>query len=613
MQCRARRVFAELTVSSFTGNGCSLGLLLVCLLIAGCNSQKDSGADAAKLIKADSSGGLSESRPKFDFRPKDVPRKTPPVTAATQIAFPDLVDVAAAVGIRHVYDNGASPRALMVESTGGGCGWLDFDRDGLVDLYLTQGGDPCPPADARWVPDSLYRQTVGGQFIDVFAPSALQDEGFGHGVAAGDWNNDGFDDLFIANAGVSRLFLNLGDGTWQDSGMALFGARPVWSSTPAWGDPDRDGDLDLYVCNYAIYDPCNPIPCLDKDGIPSICHPRNVEPEPDMYFRNEGDGRLVECARELGLFGRGNKALGVVIADMNGDRWPDIYVANDTTANFLFINNGAGTAFTESAQLLGGAFSSTGEPQASMGVAFGDYDRNGWPDLLLTHFTGESNTLYQNRGAQGLHDVSHLTGLREPSLPKLGFGTIMDDLNSDGHMDLFVTNGHIDPRYEESEGYEMVPQLFSFDGQRWRERPAVSGEFFAKELVGRAAGTGDMDRDGDLDLCVVHHNSPAALLRNDSRSGRSLLVRLTGRTSNRSAVNAHVTLRCADETLVQELAGGTSYAASHERVLHFGLGALQGSLQLTVAWPAGTEQSFEIPAEQLSVQIVEGVGLVQGN
>ena len=167
--------------------------------------------------------------------------------------------------------------------------------------------------------------------------SGIDDAGFGHGVAVGDFDNDGFDDLFVSNAGVSRLFLNLGDGTFQDATGALQGTRRAWSSTSAWGDPDRDGDLDLYICNYAIYDPCNPVECLDKDGIPSICHPRNVEPEPDMFFRNEGDGRFVECSRELGLFGPGNKALGVVIADLTGDGWPDIYVANDTTANFFFV------------------------------------------------------------------------------------------------------------------------------------------------------------------------------------------------------------------------------------------------------------------------------------
>ena len=187
--------------------------------------------------------------------------------------------------------------------------------------------------------------------------SGIDDAGFGHGVAVGDFDNDGFDDLFVSNAGVSRLFLNLGEGTFQDATGALQGTRRAWSSTSAWGDPDRDGDLDLYVCNYAIYDPCNPVECLDKDGIPSICHPRNVEPEPDMFFRNEGDGRFVECSRELGLFGPGNKALGVVIADLTGDGWPDIYVANDTTANFFFVNDGTGK-FRESAQLLGGAFRS---------------------------------------------------------------------------------------------------------------------------------------------------------------------------------------------------------------------------------------------------------------
>ncbi len=575
--------------------------LIVASLICGCT---DSGQSTPESSGSAGGSGATSAGKKFEFRPR--PAVPVAEVARREISFPRFTDVAAELGVQHVFDNGASPKALMVESTGGGCGWGDFDRDGRIDVYLTQGGQPCPgPAD-MFVPDSLYRQSVSGHFTDCFGMSGIDDAGFGHGVAVGDFDNDGFDDLFVSNAGVSRLFLNLGDGTFQDATGALQGARRAWSSTSAWGDPDRDGDLDLYVCNYAIYDPCNPVECLDKDGIPSICHPRNVEPEPDMFFRNEGDGRFVESSKELGLFGPGNKALGVVIADLTGDGWPDIYVANDTTANFFFVNDGTGK-FRESAQLLGGAFSSIGEPQASMGVAFGDYDRNSFPDLLLTHFTGESNTLYQNRGPQGLFDVSHLTGLREPSLPKLGFGTVMSDFNADGGMDLFVTNGHIDPRYAESEGYEMVPQLFSWDGQMWQERPAEPGDFFTRRYVGRAVGTADFDADGDLDMCVVHHNAPAALLRNDSQLGRLVKIRLLGVQSNRNGYNTSVTMAWNNQRLVQELPGGTSYAATHERVLCFAPDNSNETLTIEVRWPSGQVQELSIDPGVNSVVIQEGV------
>jgi hypothetical protein len=363
-------------------------LLSLCLL--GC---ADSPAPDAPVRPARKTA--SKSPKKFDFKPRDKAAVPSEAVAAT-VSFPEFTDAASEAGVAHVFNNGASPKALMVESTGGGCGWVDYDRDGRLDLYLTQGGAPCRTSGDTVAADVFLRQGVHGRFTDCAALAGIQDFDFGHGVAAGDFDNDGFDDLFVANAGRSHLYLNCGDGTYRDGTTQLEGKRRVWSSSAAWGDIDRDGDLDLYVCNYAIYDPCNPVVCLDKDGIPSICHPRNVEPEPDEFFLNTGSGSLVECSKDYGLFGPGNKALGVVIADFTGDQWPDIYIANDTTANFFFVNDGSGTSFKESAMILGGAFSATGEPQASMGVAFGDYDNNGFPDLLLTHFTGEANTLYRN-------------------------------------------------------------------------------------------------------------------------------------------------------------------------------------------------------------------------
>jgi hypothetical protein len=544
----------------------------------------------------------------FNFKPRSSAQPT--VTRSVDVRFPVFQDVAADCGIDHVYDNGASPRALMVESTGGGAGWFDFDHDGLLDLYLTQGGDPCPaPSDTRPL-DAFYRQLSPGQFVNVVRETGVEAAGYGHGVAAADFNNDGFDDLFIANAGQNRLLLNLGDGTFEDVSKSLVGARGVWSSTAAWGDVDRDGNLDLYVCNYAIYDPCHPVECLDKDGIPSICHPRNVEPEPDDFFRNGGDGNLAECSKDVGLHGDGNKALGVVIADLTGDDRPDLYIANDTTANFLFVSDDDGQLFRNDALVLGGGFSATGETQASMGIAFGDYDNNGFPDLLLTHFTGEANTLYRNLGPKGLQDVSGLTGMREPSLPKLGFGAVMSDFNSDGLIDLFVTNGHIDPRYFDGEGYAMSPQLLSFDGSRWQEADAESGSFFTRKAVGRSVASADFDDDGDLDLCVVHHNSPAAVLRNDSERGHWLKLRLIGLQSNRNGVNAKVRLLAGETEYVQELPGGTSYAATHERALFFGLGDYAGSLNAEVIWPSGMTDRFELDQADETLTVIEGQGPV---
>lgn len=607
-------MFAEQKSDGFANNvweldvNISASLSVMLLLVTGVAGCSESAGTSDKGL--DTKGSPSSTvKKKFDFRPRAAIKGEAPKSSVLE--FPEFVDVATNHGVDFVFDNGVSPRALMMESTGGGCGWTDYDRDGQLDLYLTQGGPLCPQPQDQLLEDALFRQVSNERFLNIAAVAGIRDTDFGHGVAAGDYDNDGFDDLFVANAGRSHLYLNQGDGTFLDGADRIVGLRDVWSSCPAWGDIDRDGDLDLYVCNYAICDPCHPVQCLDKEGIPSICHPRNVEPEPDEFFLNFGDGQLAECSQSLGLFGKGNKGLGVVIADLTGDLWPDIYVANDTTANFFFVNDGTGNTFTESAMILGGAFNASGEPQASMGVGFADYDNNGLPDLLVTHFTGESNTLYRNLGPQGLQDVSSLVNLREASLPKLGFGAVMSDFNSDTHMDLFVTNGHIDPRYADSEGYEMEPQLFSFDSVLWKERSSSAGDFLSRRAVGRGVASGDFDADGDLDLCVVHHNSPATLLRNESSSGRRLCVALIGRSSNRNGYNTKAAIRFGDSEQIAELPGGTSYAASHEHVVSFGLGDYDGSVRMEVHWTSGTIDVLDVsPGEEL-VTVLEGMGTVE--
>jgi hypothetical protein len=504
---------------------------------------------------------------------------------------PRLVDVAQSSGISHVYENGAAGQLLMVEATGGGCGWIDFDHDGLWDLYLNQGGDPATASPADRPPHQLYRNVGQGRFEIATAGCAIDEHGYGQGVAVGDFDNDGFDDIYVANVGGDSLYQNCGDGTFRNVTPASGIHQRTWSTTAAWGDIDLDGDLDLYVCMYAVYDPYHPRLCRNSRGSPGICHPNVMEPIPDECYLNLGDGSFLAVAAERGLAGPGNMALGVAIADFSNDGWPDIFVANDTRANFLFINDGT-AHFHESAAVLGCAVNTNGSPQANMGIALGDYDRNGWLDLFVTHYTGEWNTLYRNRGAEGFQDVSALEGLVPSKLDKLGFGTIMADLNYDGFDELFVANGHVDPNRDEQFEFEMISQLYTWQGPRWHEQTADAGEYFERKMIGRAVATADYDNDGDLDLAVVPQNSPVALLNNQSQLGHWLKLEFIGRRSNRRGIGTRVVARFGDRTIMQELAGGTSYCATNQPALFFGLGDWSVGVDLEIRWPCGAVQTL---------------------
>lgn len=503
--------------------------------------------------------------------------------------FPEFQEVAAELGVAFTYANGASGRVLMVEATGGGAGWLDYDGDGLLDLYLCQGGNPAAE-DRNGEPlDQLFRQVRTGRFEPVALSSGIVETGYGQGVSVADFDDDGFDDIYVTNVGPNSLLRNQGDGTYQDVSVAAGVANALWSSSSAWADLDGDRDLDLYVCNYVDYDAYHPIPCGTADK-PGTCHPMHVDGVPDECYFNQGDGTFTAEARARGLFGPENKGLGVVIADLNNDGSPDVYVANDTTPNFLFVNDGAGR-FSESAHLLGCAVSRDGHAQASMGVALGDYDRNGWLDLYCTHFTKESNTLYKNLGPTGFQDITGLAGLHTPTLKNLGFGTIMTDFNQDGHEDIFVTNGHVDDWRQKGDDYEMAPQLFSFEGPRFVECSSTAGAFFAQKRIGRGAARGDFDGDGDWDLAVVHQNAPTAILRNDSKRGNWLKLRCIA-TGNRRGIGARVVLRQGQATFTQELAGGVSYCSAHEDSLIFGLGVDASPADLEIRWPDGSRQTL---------------------
>jgi hypothetical protein len=527
-----------------------------------------------------------------------------PADESAAVACPTLTDVHAARGVVHAYGNGERGRSLMVEAIGGGAGWLDFDRDRRPDLYLNQGGDPTA-ADRSGQPlDRIFRNLGPAGFEDVTAGSRVVEQGYGQGVAVGDLDNDGFDDVYVTNVGGNTLLENMGDGTFLDVTAAAGVADGRWSSSAAWADLDLDGDLDLYVCNYLVYDPAHPIDCRDKRGEPRICHPRDIEPWPDECYVNEGDGSFRPAARELGLHGPGNKALGVAVADFTNDGLPDVYVANDTTANFLFVARGDGT-FRESALALGCAVDRDGHTQASMGLAVGDYDGNGWLDVYSTHFHGESNTLYRNLGPAGFEDVTGLVGLHEPTLGFLGFGAVLADFDRDGLPELLVANGHIE-NYPGNPLLRMTPQLFSWRLPRWRECGPAAGPFFAEKQVGRGVAVADYDTDGVLDAVVVHQNAPAALLENQASSGDWLAVRCIGIRSNRRGIGCRVTVRRGDRVWMQEIVGGSSYASTHEPLLVFGLGEPAGDCEVTVRWPGGGVQQLRTAPRQ-SLTVLERV------
>ena len=517
---------------------------------------------------------------------------------------PLFTDMAQPAGILHRYESGATGLLLMVEPVGGGCGWIDYDRDGNWDLYLNQGGDPVATSSSQRPPDQFYRNLGEGRFSPVTGPSGLDERGYSQGIAVGDFDNDGFDDVFVTNVGPDVLYRNQGDGTFIDATAATIGHDTLWGTSAAWGDIDLDGDLDLYVCNYVDFDPYHPLVCRNAKGLKMMCQPNSVESVPDACFLNLGDGTFRSVARERGLFGKDNRAMGVVIADFTNDGWPDIFVANDATANFLFVNQRDGQ-FIEQAHLLGCAVAADGRAQANMGIALGDYDRNGWLDAYVTHFEGEWNTLYRNQGPAGFQDVSALVGLVPEKLSLVGFGTVMHDFNQDGHEELFVANGHLDDPGHLGVPLEMPPQCFTFDGSRWHDCSDKAGDYFRGRFVGRGVATADFDNDGDLDLAVVHQNQPLALLRNDSQRGHWLKVEFVGRNSNRNGVGVRATIRQGQATLFQELAGGTSYCSSHQPVLIFGLGEAVENCQLEIRWPSGGVQVLKNVGVDQTLHLVE--------
>ena len=543
---------------------------------------------------------------------------TAPSVFSADKDFPGFFDIAEKVGIVLMNICGGVTKDYIVEANGNGAAFFDFDNDGDMDLLVTNGstlknykngGDPMA---------ALY-QNVGGKFVDVTRKSGVTRNGWGMGVCVADYDNDGHEDFYLTAYGPNVLYRNKGDGTFVDVSSAAGVADRRWGTNCAFGDYDRDGYVDLYVVNYMTFDETAIAPRGKNEkcrymGVHVFCGPQGLPGEADILYHNNGNGTFTDVTERAGIRDPGYYGFGVVFSDFDNDGWPDIYVANDGNSNFLFRNNRNGT-FAEVGLLSGTALNEAGRAQSGMGVSVADYDNNGFFDVFVTNFAGDTNTLYRNLGGLLFTDTTAAAGMGEVSLPYLGWGTGFEDLDNDGLRDVFVANGHV------------YPQIDSLDvGQHYLQRKEVyrnlgSGRFkeIARDLAGdlltpksaRGAAFADFDNDGDIDVLAVNMNDRPSLYRNDGGNRNHWITfRLEGVKSNRDAIGARIEIEAAGQTQVGEVRSGGSYLSHNDIRVHFGLGSSNRIDRVRIHWPNSSIQECTGLEANRFVTVQEGRGIV---
>ncbi len=506
-----------------------------------------------------------------------------------------LVDESARLGLSFDHLTGARGGKHLPETMGAGLAWLDFDGDGWIDLYLVQSGPfPPPEAASATASNQLWRNLGGGRFERVggSGEGPAADAGYGQGAVAADVDGDGDSDLYVTNYGPDRLWINRGDGRFEATPTGVDG----WSSSAAFADADGDGDLDLYVSRYVVYDPKAELFCGDLDSDRrTYCDPSLFAGAHDRFLLNRGDGTFTDATAQAGLSQAAGRGLGVLFTDFDGDGHPDLYVANDLTINGLYRNRGDGT-FDDESLFSGAAVNGQGKPEAGMGLAVGDFDGDGTPDLAVTNFDVETNTLYRNLGAMQFEDSSLASGFGLPSFNLLGFGLVSADFNLDGALDFYVANGHIFENPLRGDSSYRQPDLLLLGDGRGGFSVANCGPAFDESWVGRGLAVADLDNDGDPDLALLNSAGPAQLLINHNAElgePRSWLgVRLLGAPPNRQAIGARVTLTTTSGRQTRWVLAGDSYQSSSERRLQFGLGEGEKPVKLEVRWPDGKRQRW---------------------
>jgi hypothetical protein len=534
--------------------------------------------------------------------PRPVPRPTPGFT-----------NIAPAAGIDFRHVNGASADRHLPEIMSGGGLLFDFDNDGWVDVFLVDGGSLVDRTTAGRARHRLYRNRGNGTFEDITPRAGLTHAQYGMGACAADYDNDGFTDVYVTNVGPNVLYHNNAGKTFSDVTRATGVGSRSFAASCAFADADRDGYVDLFVANYVDARIDNNIFCGDVAAkVRVYCHPLNFAPLASVLYHNNQDGTFTDISQKAGIAAHRGNGLGAVFGDYDDDGWVDLFVANDTTPNFLYHNDGAG-AFKEVALASGVAVASDGRPRAGMGTDFGDYDGDGRLDLFVTNHELETHTLFRNLGRGLFADATSESGVGLETLPYVGFGTQFFDYDNDGDLDLAIVNGHVmnDSGHFRSGSKEAQRKLlFRNDGNgRFKEVGRTSGPGFSVEAVGRTLAVADIDNDGDLDVLVTNNGGPAELLRNDAATGNALLLRLVGTRGNRGAVGARVRLTAGGVSQMREIKAGSSYLGQSDLRVHFGLGQAAQADRIEIRWPGGQTETVPATAANQILTVTEGRGI----
>jgi hypothetical protein len=525
-------------------------------------------------------------------------------------------DVARQAGLDFTHVNGASDERFLPEITGAGGLFLDFDNDGWLDLFLVDGGSFADPVLARRARHRLFRNRGRGTFEDVTGTSNIRHRDYGMGACAGDIDNDGLIDLYITNVGPNLLYRNTGGGRFAEIPGAGGAGSALWSTSCAFVDVDRDGDLDLFVTNYVDTSRAKNQFCgfAGPPAVRDYCHPLVYPPLPSVLYRNNGKGTFDDISMQAGIASHRGNGLGVAVSDVDEDGWPDVFVANDSTPNFLFHNNKNGS-FTEIAGLAGVAVSSDGKPRAGMGTAFGDFGGTGHLGLVVTNHETEMHSLFQNLGGRLFSDVTVPSGIGPATRPYVGFGVVFLDYDNDTRLDIAIVNGNVMANVAHVRARGKLAQrklLMRNAGERFVDVTREAGPGFALEGVGRGLASGDVDNDGDLDLLVINNGDRPNLLLNDGgNAANALLVHAVGTTSNRSGIGTRLMLTTGERRQVREVQSGSSYLAQNDLRAHFGLGRAERAERLEIRWPDGSTEVVENLAANYLVTVRQGKGIVR--
>jgi enediyne biosynthesis protein E4 len=523
-------------------------------------------------------------------------------------------NITQAAGLAFTHVNGASADKYLVETMGSGAVFFDFDDDGFIDVFLVDGGSIADRAVAAKARHRLFRNVGNGRFSDVSMPSGITHRDYGMGACAGDADNDRRIDLYVTNAGPNVLYRNAGGGVFTDVTRAAGVGLDGWSTSCAFLDIDRDGDLDLFVANYLEAPPSvNPF-CGDAQRrIRLYCHPLNYKGRPSVLYRNDGMGRFTDISVDAGISTYVGNGLGVAVGDYDDDGWPDVFVANDAVPNFLFHNERNGR-FAEVGLAAGVSVARDGKPRAGMGTEFADYNGDGRLDLVVTNHEFETHSLFRNDGRGLFTDATVESGIGPPTLPYVGFGVAFLDADNDTRLDLAIINGHVIDNTamfrSGSTHAQRKLMLRNINGRRFADVGRQAGAGFARDGVGRTLVTGDIDNDGDLDLLITNNGGAVELLRNDG-GNRLGAIEVRALTRGRDAVGARVTVMAGGETRVREVKSGSSYLGQNDLRAHLGLGQATRVEWMEIRWPDGRVERIDAPPINHVVTVDEGQGITK--